>query len=175
MLKGLALKNKLIALNEKQLVNGADWINNLVSQSKAVESLRLEELALVDVVRQLEIEVESSTASLREKEILTLELKKAEEALLNVQERKLTLSELEGKRASELRTIQNLAIRQLRDLDIALRSNVITVGEYNEKSEKLKLKLALNRVFLPGLLTYTTEQWAGLMRFMMFRDNQLMN
>ena len=143
VLKGLALKNKLIALNEKQLVNGADWINNLVSQSKAVESLRLEELALVDVVRQLEIEVESSTASLREKEILTLELKKAEEALLNVQERKLTLSELEGKRASELRTIQNLAIRQLKDLDIALRSNVITVGEYNEKSEKLKLKLEL--------------------------------
>lgn len=128
---------------EQSVVSSEFFTGSLTSQSKAVRELSLQEIDLGRTVDDLRKKLDDVTKSERERLQITLDLADAEQALIDVGKRKAIQLEIEGKRISELVKMQELQLRNVKDLEFNYRSGKITYGEYADAMDDLRIKSEL--------------------------------
>lgn len=131
-----------LAESTKGMVVSSDFFTGAVEDSsEAVRDLNIQENNLTSSIKDLKKQLTEANIEIPKRALLTLQLKEAEEQLVETQKERALVEELEGKRASELRAIQSQTAKELENLNFQYKTGAITAKEYADQSEEIKLKL----------------------------------
>ena len=157
VLKGVELQDYLTDATARANATSYEFVDSVIEQSDAVRALNVVESNLTTTIIKMKAELEASTAGLLEKKVLTLELKTAEESLIDTQKQKALLQEIEGKNSKQLQADQRVVLEQLKIIDEQYSRGELTLAEYTEKTKDLNVEAGLLASALDGI-TISTEK-----------------